>query len=78
MLLILVWFFKPEYLGVFEGQFIWLVLGFFFMPLTALAYGLCHFYDLVAEEWWVAVPIVAALFDLGLVGRFRKKKKDDE
>jgi hypothetical protein len=77
VVLILVWF-LTDYLEVaYEGKFVWLVLGFVFMPLTAVAYGLCVHYGLTTEDWWVAILVVAALFDLGLVGRFRRKKDDD-
>jgi hypothetical protein len=77
VVLILVWL-LTDYLEIaYEGKFIWLVLGFVFMPLTALAYGLCVHYDLTGGDWWVAILIVAALFDLGLVGRFKRKKDDD-
>ncbi len=77
VVLILVWFLS-DYLDLaFDGKFIWLILGFLFMPLTALTYGLCVHYGLTAEDWWVALLIVAALFDLGLVGGARRRKKDD-
>jgi len=77
VVLILVWFFT-DYLEVaYEGRFVWLVLGFLFKPLTALAYGLCVYFDLTGEDWWVAILIVAALVDLGLVGRFRSKQEEE-
>ena len=78
VVLILVWFFS-EYLELaYAHNLIWLILGFVFMPTTALAYGLCVHYGLTAEEWWVAIPILAALFDLGLLGRVRQPKKEED
>ena len=62
----------------YAHNLIWLILGFVFMPTTALAYGLCVHYGLTAEEWWVAIPILAALFDLGLLGRVRQPKKEED
>ena len=76
VVLILVWFLTDYLDQAYDGRYLWLVLGFFFMPLTALAYGLCHHYGITSEDWWVAIVIVAALFDLGLVGGLKRKKDD--
>ena len=76
VVLILVWL-LTDYMDVaYEGRFFLLILGFVFMPLTALAYGLCVFYQLTEREWWIAIVIAAALFDLGLVGGARSRKKE--
>ena len=47
---------------------IWPVLGFFFMPLTTLAYAAVIHYHGSVNDIYVVLVVVAALFDLGLVG----------
>lgn len=77
VLLILVWLLSDYLDQAYDGRYVWLVLGFVFMPLTTLAYGLCIHYALTSEDWWIAIVIAAALFDLGLVGRLKSKKGED-
>jgi hypothetical protein len=77
VILILVWLLSDYLDQAYDGRYIWLVLGFFFMPLTTLAFGLCVHFDLRSEDWWIAIVIVAALFDLGLVGGLKSKKGAD-
>ncbi len=52
------------------------VLGFLFMPLTVLWYGLVQYY--YGGDWstWPTVGIVlAVLLDLGLIGRGARRRK---
>ena len=76
--LLLVWLLTDQLDPAYEGRFLWLILGFLFMPLTALAYGLCVFYDLTTHDWWIGIVVAAALFDLGLVGGYKKRRRDED
>lgn len=83
VVLLLLWLFdytEPAYES--QGRGWVLVLGLIFAPLTTLAYALVVHFGYDATEWWPAVIIAAALFDLGLLdrvfgrGRDRDKRKD--
>ena len=85
--MILVWLFAPGYLSRAVEPWFWLVLGFFFMPTTTLAFA----YSMNSLEpvgqvpplGWVLIGI-AALIDLGLFGngaresRKRRERADRE
>lgn len=84
--LFLVWLFGGSYLSrAVEGEWIWLLLGFFFLPLTTLTFA----YAVnslgapgdVPPLGWVLVG-VAALLDLGLLGGgargARRRRRDDD
>lgn len=79
VLLILVWALSDYLDTVFTGQLTWVVLGFLFMPMTLLAYGLVMHFQGAVEEYWLAPVIAAALYDLGLLGKLLPGKggKDD-
>jgi hypothetical protein len=59
-----------------------LVLGFLFLPLTALAWALIVHFGHDASRWWPAALTVIALFELGILARWfrgekgKKKKRD--
>lgn len=72
-------------LAIFTGYlhrafelWLWPVLGFFFAPLTTLAYALAINQQGHVGGVYLVVLIVAALFDLGLIGggarRARRKR----
>ncbi len=47
----------------------WPLLGFFFLPATTLAFGLCHVYG--GGEftfWWMVAMVVAVIYDLSSHG----------
>jgi len=83
--LFLVWLFGGDYLSrAVDGQWGWLVLGFFFLPLTTLtfAYSMNSLSPAgdVPPLGWILI-VVAGLLDLGLFGggaRSARKKRDDE
>ncbi len=87
ILLLLFGFFFPRlviaYLYIFTGWFsdgfngvLLPILGFLFMPITLLWYGLTQYY--FAGEWTTVATIgivLAVLLDLGLIGRGAKRKR---
>ena len=66
-----------DYIGRAYETTLWPLLGFFFMPLTTLAYAWAiNAHGSVAGPYLVVV-LVAVLIDLGLIGgsaRARRKK----
>jgi hypothetical protein len=66
--LVLVWLFS-DYLGQAYQTTIWPLLGFFFMPLTTLAYAWAmHFGEGSVNGLGLVMVVVAVLIDLGLLG----------
>lgn len=67
VVLVLVWLFSDYLSRAYDGV-LWPLLGFFFMPLTTLAYAWAvNSNGSVTGMYFVAV-LVAALIDLGTVG----------
>ena len=70
-----------DYLANAYDTLLYPVLGFFFMPLTTLAYAFAMNEQGAVEGLYLAIVIVAALFDLGLIGggaRSSRRRKDDD
>jgi hypothetical protein len=66
--LFLVWAFS-DYLRDPYQTFLWPLLGFFFMPLTTLAYAWAwHYGDGSVNGLGLVVVVLAVLSDLGLLG----------
>ena len=70
VVLFLLWLFQPAFFSPeFDGQFLWPLLGFLFLPFTTLMYAV--FFDAalggLAGPGVIAV-VVAVLIDLGIVG----------
>ncbi len=58
-----------DYIGTAYQTTIWPLLGFFFMPLTTLAYAWAiHEGGGSVSGFYLAVVIIAALIDFGLLG----------
>ncbi|MEQ9498293.1 MAG: hypothetical protein RIT81_15580 [Deltaproteobacteria bacterium] len=81
--LVLVWLFGGGYIGRAFESFLWPVLGFFFLPLTTLAFvyamNSLGTPGAVPPLGWVLVGL-AALSDLGLIGngeRARRRRNQD-
>jgi hypothetical protein len=74
--IILVWLFS-DYLGRAYETFIWPLLGFFFMPVTTLAYAWAINTNTTIAGIYLVVVVVAVLIDLGLVGGGAKKGRHD-
>tara|TARA_R110002111_G_scaffold122151_1_gene185943 strand:- start:381 stop:665 length:285 start_codon:yes stop_codon:yes gene_type:complete len=74
-----VWLFS-DYLGRAYESVLWPVLGFFFLPLTTLAYAFAVNSNGSVTGFYLVVVVVAVLFDLGMLGgggagsRRRRKK----
>ena len=70
------WFFAPGVLEpAFAGAFVWLLLGFLFLPLTTLVYAFVGAEPGGVQGIGLVVLIVAVLLDLGIVGggaRYRR------
>jgi hypothetical protein len=65
--LVLVMLFS-DMIGQAYESFIWPLLGFFFMPVTTLGYAWVAHGDGAVKGGEVAVVILAALVDFGVVG----------
>ncbi|MGE3809715.1 MAG: hypothetical protein AB7K24_34040 [Gemmataceae bacterium] len=58
-----------NYIGESFTSWVWPVLGFFFLPMTTLAYAWAwHLGGQQVEGVGLVIVIVAILFDLGLLG----------
>ncbi len=74
-----VWLFS-DYLGRAYESVLWPVLGFFFLPLTTLAYAFAVNSNGSVTGFYLVVVVIAVLFDLGMLGgggagsRRRRKK----
>jgi hypothetical protein len=66
--LVLVWLFS-NYLGETYQTFLWPLLGFFFLPLTTLAYAWAwHYGNGSVNGLGLVIVVLAVLIDLGLLG----------
>ena len=75
--LVLVYFFSDLLQNAYE-TLLWPVLGFFFMPLTTLAYAWSVRGTGSVQGWHYALMTLAVLFDLGLIGRGARARKEAE
>lgn len=57
-----------DYLGRAYHTILWPLLGFFFLPLTTLAYAYAINSHGSVDGWRLALVALAALVDLGLIG----------
>lgn len=76
--IILVWLFSSYLQTAYQGVlWVWPVLGFFFMPLTVLAYALAwHIQPRGSiDGFGIAIIVVAALIDLGIIGGNASNRK---
>ncbi len=68
--LVLVWLFS-DYLGAAYRSWLWPLLGFFFLPVTTLAYAWAVHGGSVQGVRLVVV-VVAVLIDVGVIGGGRR------
>ena len=66
-----------DYLGRAYETILWPLLGFFFMPLTTLAYAFAINSNGSVDGMYLVVVVVTVLLDLGLVGWGSKHRRDD-
>ena len=57
-----------DYLGAAYQTWVWPLLGFFFMPLTTLAYAWAMTSHGTVSGLPLVVVIIAAFIDLGIIG----------
>ena len=73
--LVLVWLFS-DYLGTAYETVLWPLLGFFFMPLTTLAYAWAfHYGGGSVSGIGLVVVVLAVLIDLGLLGTSESSRR---
>jgi hypothetical protein len=81
----LVWLLGGDYLARAVHPWVWLLLGFFFMPTTVLAFAYAYnsmgVPGQVSPLGWLLVVIAGAV-DIGLIGggahsRRKREKRDD-
>lgn len=70
-------FLFSDYLGQAYETILWPLLGFFFMPLTTLAYAFAMNSNGSVDGMYLVVVVVAVLLDLGLVGAGSKTRWRD-
>ena len=78
LVMLLVWLFS-DFLGRAYETVLWPLLGFFFLPLTTLAYAFAINQNGGSVSGiYLVLVVVAVLLDLGMIGggshRARKKK----
>jgi len=66
-----------DYIGRAYETILWPLLGFFFMPLTTLAYAFAMNSNGSVDGMYMVVVVVAVLLDLGLVGAGSKTRWRD-
>ena len=66
-----------DYLGRAYETTLWPLLGFFFMPLTTLAYAFAINSNGSVDGMYLVAVVVAVLLDLGLVGAGSKTRWRD-
>lgn len=67
VVIVMVWLFS-DYLGRAYESVLWPLLGFFFLPLTTLAYAFAVNSSGSVTGFYLAVVVVAVLVDLGMIG----------
>ena len=64
-----------DYIGHAFQTWIWPLLGFFFAPLTTLAFAFAINHGGGVHGWYLALVILAVLLDLGIIGGARRSQK---
>lgn len=72
--LVLIWLFS-NYLGRAYQTWIWPLLGFFFMPLTTLAYAWAMNANGSVSGGYLVAVVVAVLIDFGVIGGGGKSRR---
>jgi hypothetical protein len=54
---------------------IWPILGFFFMPVTTIAYAVVRNEGGGIHDGWIALYVLAVLIDLGVIGGAQRRTK---
>lgn len=64
LVLLVLWLFS-DYINRAYDKNVWPLLGFFFLPATTLAVAAARNEHGSVEGWWIAIVVLAVLFDLG-------------
>lgn len=72
--LLLTWLFTDAIASAFETK-IWPFLGFFFLPVTTLAYAIVHTKGRELDGAGWIVMVLAVLMDFGVVGIGRRRRR---
>ena len=75
ILLLAIWLFS-HYLDKAYQSWLWPLLGFFFMPLTTLAYAWAINTNGSVSGGFFIVVLVAALVDLGVLGGSSRSRRN--
>ncbi|MBA2481557.1 MAG: hypothetical protein H0V44_12905 [Planctomycetes bacterium] len=73
--LFLTWLFTHYLHRAYETA-IWPILGFFFMPVTTIAYAVIRNEGGGIQGLWIVLFAVAILIDIGVIGSARRGRKD--
>jgi hypothetical protein len=65
VVIVLIWLFERDWFQRAYDTWLWPVLGFFFMPVTTLAYAWAANSGGVRGVFWIVVMVIAVLIDLG-------------
>ena len=68
-LMLFIMFLTSNYIGRAYETNLWPVLGFFFMPLTTIAYAWAVNSNETVTGIYLVVVVIAAIMDLGLTGK---------
>ena len=66
-----------DFIGRAYETTLWPLLGFFFMPLTTLAYAWAINVHGEVSGLFLAVVVIAALMDLGVIGAGSRRRSKD-
>lgn len=75
--LFLLWFFS-HYLNRAYETVLWPVVGFFFMPITTVAYAVARNEGGGLHDGWLVLYVVAVLLDLGVIGTARSRPREKQ
>ena len=64
-----------DYIGNAYQSVLWPLLGFFFMPVTALAYAWAMNTNCSVSGIYLVAVVVAVLLDLGIIGSGASNRK---
>lgn len=73
LVVVLLYLFTDWWSSAFDS-ILWPILGFFFMPLTVLWFGISETY--FSDSVQTIGLVIAVLMDLGIIGRGSKKRQD--
>jgi hypothetical protein len=73
--LFVVWLFS-HYLHRAYDTAIWPILGFFFLPVTTIAYAVVRNEGGGIHDGWIVLYVLAVLIDVGVIGSTRRRRRE--